>query len=122
MAEPAATVNDETAVQAQTPKKELGPVFKLASGPTKWLHDRIGGAGLGRPFLRQVVPDHWAFLLGGSALSSLIVVILSGIFLTIWFKPSMAEIEYEGSYELLRGLQMSEAYPSPLNLSVCVRV
>jgi ubiquinol-cytochrome c reductase cytochrome b subunit len=121
MAEPAATVNDETAIQAQTPKKELGPVFKLASGPTKWLDDRIGVAGLGRPFLRKVFPDHWSFLLGEIALYSFIVLILSGIFLTIWFKPSMAEIEYEGSYELLRGLQMSEAYASTLNLSFDIR-
>jgi quinol---cytochrome-c reductase cytochrome b subunit len=121
MAEPAATVNDETAVQVQTPKKELGPVFKLASGPTKWLDDRIGVAGLGRPFLRKVFPDHWSFLLGEIALYSFIVLILSGIFLTIWFKPSMAEIEYEGSYELLRGLQMSEAYASTLNLSFDIR-
>jgi ubiquinol-cytochrome c reductase cytochrome b subunit len=121
MAEPAATVNDETAIQAQTPKKELGPVFKLASGPTKWLDDRIGVAGLGRPFLRKVFPDHWSFLLGEIALYSFIVLILSGIFLTIWFKPSMAEIEYEGSYELLRGLQMSDAYASTLNLSFDIR-
>jgi ubiquinol-cytochrome c reductase cytochrome b subunit len=121
MAEPAATVNDETAVQAQTPKKELGPVFKVASGPTKWLDDRIGVAGLGRPFLRKVFPDHWSFLLGEIALYSFIVLILSGIFLTIWFKPSMAEIEYEGTYELLRGLQMSEAYASTLNLSFDIR-
>src|SRR4029453_18377694 len=121
MAEPATTVNDETAIQAQTPKKELGPVFKLASGPTKWLDDRIGVAGLGRPFLRKVVPDHWSFLLGEIALYSFIVLILSGIFLTIWFKPSMAEIEYEGSYELLRGLQMSDAYASTLNLSFDIR-
>jgi ubiquinol-cytochrome c reductase cytochrome b subunit len=121
MAQPAATVPDETAVQAQTPKKELGPVFKLASGPTKWLDDRIGVAGLSRPFLRKVFPDHWSFLLGEIALYSFIVLILSGIFLTIWFKPSMAEIEYEGTYELLRGIQMSEAYASTLNLSFDIR-
>jgi ubiquinol-cytochrome c reductase cytochrome b subunit len=121
MAQPAATVPDETAVQAQTPKKELGPVFKVASGPTKWLDDRIGVAGLSRPYLRKVFPDHWSFLLGEIALYSFIVLILSGIFLTIWFKPSMAEIEYEGSYELLRGLQMSEAYASTLGLSFDIR-
>jgi ubiquinol-cytochrome c reductase cytochrome b subunit len=121
MAQPAATVPDESAVQAQTPKKELGPVFKLASGPTKWLDDRIGVAGLGRPFLRKVFPDHWSFLLGEIALYSFIVLILSGIFLTIWFKPSMAEIEYEGTYELLRGIQMSEAYASTLGLSFDIR-
>jgi len=121
MAQPAATVPDESAVRAQTPKKELGPVFKLAAGPTKYLDDRLGIAGLGRPFLRKVFPDHWSFLLGEIALYSFIVLILSGIFLTIWFKPSMAEIEYEGTYELLRGIQMSEAYASTLGLSFDIR-
>jgi ubiquinol-cytochrome c reductase cytochrome b subunit len=121
MAQPAATVDDNSAVQPQTPKKELGPVFKLAAPPTKWFDDRIGLAGLSRPLFRKIFPDHWSFLLGEIALYSFIVLILSGIFLTIWFKPSMAEIEYEGSYELLRGLQMSEAYASTLNLSFDIR-
>ena len=121
MAQPAATVPDESAVQAQTPKKELGPVFKVAAGPTKWLDDRTGLAGLIRPYFRKVFPDHWSFLLGEIALYSFIVLILSGIFLTIWFKPSMAEIEYEGTYELLRGIQMSEAYASTLGLSFDIR-
>ena len=121
MAKPAATVPDETAVQAQTPKKQLGPVFKVAAGPTKWADERIGVAGLTRPFLRKVFPDHWSFLLGEIALYSFIVLILSGVFLTIWFKPSMAEIEYEGTYQLLRGMQMSEAYASTLGLSFDIR-
>src|SRR3954447_16297521 len=121
MAQPAATVPDDSSVQPETPKKELGPVFKAAAGPTKWLDDRIGVAGLGRPFLRKVFPDHWSFLLGEIALYSFIVLILSGIFLTIWFKPSMSEVEYQGSYELLRGLPMSDAYASTLNLSFDIR-
>jgi ubiquinol-cytochrome c reductase cytochrome b subunit len=121
MAQPAATVPDDSSVQPETPNKELGPVFKAASGPTKWLDDRIGLAGLGRPFLRKVFPDHWSFLLGEIALYSFIVLILSGIFLTIWFKPSMSEVEYQGTYELLRGLRMSDAYASTLNLSFDIR-
>jgi ubiquinol-cytochrome c reductase cytochrome b subunit len=121
MAQPAATVPDDSSVQPESPQKELGPVFKVASGPTKWLDDRIGVAGLSRPFFRKVFPDHWSFLLGEIALYSFIVLILSGIFLTIWFKPSMAEVEYQGSYELLRGLHMSDAYASTLNLSFDIR-
>src|SRR5215212_7870704 len=121
MAQPATTVPGDSSVQPETPNKELGPVFKLASGPTKWLDDRIGVAKLGRPFLRKVFPDHWSFLLGEIALYSFIVLILSGIFLTIWFKPSMSEVEYQGSYELLRGLHMSEAYASTLGLSFDIR-
>ena len=121
MAQPATTVPEDSSVKPETPKKELGPVFKVAAGPTKWLDDRIGIAGLGRPFLRKVFPDHWSFLLGEIALYSFIVLILSGIFLTIWFKPSMSEVEYQGSYELLRGLHMSDAYASTLNLSFDIR-
>ena len=78
-------------------------------------------ASLGRPFLRKVFPDHWSFLLGEIALYSFIILLLSGVFLTIWFKPSMAEIEYEGTYQLLRGLRMSEAYESTLALSFDIR-
>jgi len=33
----------------------------------------------------------------------------------------MSEVEYQGSYELLRGLQMSDAYASTLNLSFDIR-
>ena len=107
--------------QPQRPKKELGPVFKVAAGPAKWADERIGVASLGRPFLRKVFPDHWSFLLGEIALYSFIVLLLTGVFLTIWFKPSMAEVEYEGTYQLLRGLRMSEAYESTLALSFDIR-
>ena len=121
MAEPAETTADSGTLQPQRPKKELGPVFKVAAGPTKWADERIGVASLGRPFLRKVFPDHWSFLLGEIALYSFIVLLLSGVFLTIWFKPSMAEVEYEGTYQLLRGLHMSEAFESTLALSFDIR-
>src|ERR671918_1311231 len=121
MARPATTVATDESVQGQTPRKPLGPVFKVAAGPARWADERIGLAGLSRPFLRKVFPDHWSFLLGEIALYSFIVLLLSGVFLTIWFKPSMAEIEYEGSYQLLRGLPMSEAYASTLSLSFDIR-
>ena len=121
MAEQAITVPDSPAVEAEVPKKQVGPVFRAAGGPVKWADERIGVAGLLRPFFRKVFPDHWSFLLGEIALYSFIVLLLSGVFLTIWFKPSMAEIEYEGTYELLRGLPMSEAYASTLSLSFDIR-
>jgi ubiquinol-cytochrome c reductase cytochrome b subunit len=121
MAEPAETVTGGLASEAATPEKELGPVFRRAAPVTKWLDDRVGLAGLVRPLYRKVFPDHWSFLLGEIALYSFIVLLLSGVFLTIWFKPSMAEVEYEGSYQLLRGLRMSDAYASTLSLSFDIR-
>src|SRR5829696_138445 len=121
MAQPASTVDTGSSVQPQAPKKPLGPVFKVAAGPPPWADERIGLAGLSRPFLRKVFPDHWSFLLGEIALYTFIILLLSGVFLTLWFKPSMAEIEYEGSYQLLRGIPMSEAYASTLAISFDIR-
>src|SRR6478609_12219796 len=121
MAKPAPTVSSSRSVAAETPPKQLGPVFKVAAGPAKWADDRIGVAKLSRPFIRKVFPDHWSFLLGEVALYSFIILLLTGVFLTLWFKPSMAEVEYEGTYQLLRGLQMSEAFESTLAISFDIR-
>jgi ubiquinol-cytochrome c reductase cytochrome b subunit len=91
------------------------------TGPGKWLDDRLGLGALGKKQLRKVFPDHWSFMLGEIALWSFVVLLLTGVFLTFWFKPSMAEVEYMGSYAQLRGLHMSEAYASTLELSFDVR-
>ncbi|MFF0342736.1 cytochrome bc complex cytochrome b subunit [Kribbella sp. NPDC004875] len=87
----------------------------------RWADDRLGIGKLGRKNLRKVFPDHWSFMLGEIALYSFVVLILSGVFLTLWFKPSMAEVEYQGPYSLLKGLHMSEAYASALHLSFDIR-
>ncbi|MGH3471646.1 MAG: cytochrome b N-terminal domain-containing protein, partial [Nocardioidaceae bacterium] len=100
--------------------KPSGIVAK-AAGPTKWLDDRVGLAGLLKKQLRKVFPDHWSFMLGEIALWSFVVLLLTGVFLSLWFKPSMADINYQGSYQQLRGIHMSEAYASTLNLSFDVR-
>ncbi|WP_406056842.1 cytochrome bc complex cytochrome b subunit [Kribbella sp. NBC_00889] len=89
--------------------------------PVKYLDDRLGIAKIGRKNLRKVFPDHWSFMLGEIALYSFIILILTGIFLTFWFKPSMGEVEYQGSYSLLKGLPMSEAYASTLDITFDVR-
>ena len=43
-------------------------------------------------------------MLGEIALWSFVVLLLTGIFLTLWFKPSMGEVVYNGSYDQLRGI------------------
>ena len=83
--------------------------------------ERIGLAGLAKKQVRKVFPDHWSFMLGEIALWSFVVLLITGVFLTLWFKPSMAEVIYEGSYEQYRGLHMSEAYASTLDISFDVR-
>src|SRR5215475_1996762 len=87
------------------------------AGAVGWLDQRVGLGGLMKKQLRKVFPDHWSFMLGEIALWSFVVLLLTGVFLSLWFKPSMAEVTYDGSYANLRGLPMSEAYASTLHLS-----
>jgi ubiquinol-cytochrome c reductase cytochrome b subunit len=118
MAKPAELSPESPAMEVRTPAKVAAP-SKLA-GPATWVDDRIGLAKL-MGNIRKVFPDHWSFLLGEIALYSFVILLLTGVFLTIWFKPSMAEVDYAGSYELLRNVRMSEAFSSTLSISFDIR-
>ena len=48
--------------------------------------------------LNKVFPTHWSFLLGEIALYSFIVLLITGIYLTLFFDPSMTEVTYHGVY------------------------
>ncbi|WP_234433359.1 cytochrome b [Streptomyces sp. NRRL WC-3549] len=92
-----------------------------AKGAVDALDARLPLAEAGRALLRKAFPDHWSFLLGELALYSFLVLLLSGVYLTLFFEPSMAEVVYDGSHAPLRGLRMSEAYASTLRISFDVR-
>lgn len=77
-------------------------------------------AGLRKQF-NKVFPAHWSFLLGEVILYSFIVLLLSGVYLALFFDPSMAEVPYEGVFDNLHGVWMSRAYETTLNLSFEVR-
>ena len=86
-----------------------------------WMDERTGAAGGIRYMMRKVFPDHWSFMFGEMALYSLVVLLISGTFLTFWFVPSMGETTYDGSYIPLHGIEMSEAYASAVHISMDVR-
>jgi ubiquinol-cytochrome c reductase cytochrome b subunit len=75
----------------------------------------------GGSLLRKAFPEHWSFLLGELALYSLLVLILTGVWLTFFFQPEMREVVYAGSYAPLRGVRMSAAFDSTLHISFDVR-
>ncbi|MFT4201983.1 cytochrome b [Gordonia sp. (in: high G+C Gram-positive bacteria)] len=77
-------------------------------------------AGLRRQ-INKVFPTHWSFLLGEVALYSFIILLLSGVYLTLFFDPSMAHVIYHGDYQPLNGVTMSRAYETTLNISFEVR-
>jgi len=85
------------------------------------LDDRFGLARGGRIFLDKIFPDHWSFMLGEIALYSFVVLVATGIFLTLYYVPSQSVSIYHGTYAPLRGQKVTAAYASTVNLSLSVR-
>ena len=85
------------------------------------MDSRYHPSGALRRQLNKVFPTHWSFLLGEVALYSFIVLLLTGVYLTLFFDPSMAHVTYEGVYQPLRGIEMSRAYETSLHISFEVR-
>jgi ubiquinol-cytochrome c reductase cytochrome b subunit len=86
-----------------------------------WIDERTSISGFVRELGRKIFPDHWSFMLGEVALYSFIVILLTGTFLTFFFQASMAEVTYHGSYLPLKGINMSAAMNSTLNISFDIR-
>ncbi|WLP90362.1 cytochrome bc complex cytochrome b subunit [Gordonia sp. NB41Y] len=97
------TLADRLAPQAQ----EVDSRYHLAAGMRRQIN--------------KVFPTHWSFLLGEVALYSFIILLISGVYLTLFFDPSMSEVIYHGAYEPLNGVMMTRAYETTLNISFEVR-
>ncbi|MEU9098005.1 ubiquinol-cytochrome c reductase cytochrome b subunit [Streptomyces sp. NPDC048361] len=78
-------------------------------------------AEVAKALLRKAFPDHWSFLLGELALYSLLVLVLTGTWLTLFFEPGTRQALYDGSYVPLQGLPMSTAYSSTLHITFDIR-
>ena len=82
-----------------------------------------------RPITRRLVPDvlrrdpedRWAAAFGRIAGYSFALAVVTGILLLPFFRPSMAPLTYRGSYRLLDGVPVSQAYQSVLRISFDVR-
>src|SRR5436305_2815976 len=83
----------------------------------RFLDERSGAAPFLRKTLRYLFPDRWSFLLGEVALYAFIVLVATGVYLTLFFEPSFAKTVYHGSYRPLQGHEMSEAYRSVVDIS-----
>ncbi|MFG3417808.1 cytochrome bc complex cytochrome b subunit [Micromonospora sp. NPDC048063] len=81
------------------------------------LDDRLRLSPVARRALAKVFPDHWSFMLGEIALYSFVALILTGVYLTLFFDPSAADRVYQGSYAPLDGVPTSAAYASTVRLS-----
>jgi ubiquinol-cytochrome c reductase cytochrome b subunit len=83
----------------------------------RYVDERSNTAPFLRKALRYVFPDHWSFLLGEVALYCFVILVGTGIYLTLFFEPSTDKVVYHGSYAPLNGTTMSAAYRSAVDLS-----
>jgi ubiquinol-cytochrome c reductase cytochrome b subunit len=90
-------------------------------GAVGFIDRRTATAPLLRKGLRYVFPDHWSFLLGEVALYAFLVLVLTGIYLTLFFEPSTATTHYHGPYQPLDGAEMTRAYRSVIDISFSVK-
>jgi ubiquinol-cytochrome c reductase cytochrome b subunit len=97
------------------------PSSGLTGKVSNYLDERTSVSGAVKEFGRKIFPDHWSFLLGEVALYSFVIILLSGSFLTFFYQASMATVEYEGSYVPLKGIEMSVAMASTLDISFDLR-
>ena len=61
----------------------------MIRGVVRYLDQRSGAAPLVRKALRYVFPDHWSFLLGEVALYCFVLLVATGIYLTLFFESKL---------------------------------
>jgi ubiquinol-cytochrome c reductase cytochrome b subunit len=106
-----------------TPEKTAAPGagMRFTNAAASYIDERTSISGLVKEVGRKIFPDHWSFMLGEVALYSFVAILLSGTFLTFFFEPSMTAVQYDGSYVPLKGIEMSAAMASTLDLSFDIR-
>ena len=109
------TISSNGSSAAKTAKPAKG------AAAATWADERLGLATMMKKNLRKVFPDHWSFMLGEIALWSFVVLLITGVLLSLWFVPSMGDTTYNGSYAPLKGVEMSQAYASTLRISFDIR-
>jgi ubiquinol-cytochrome c reductase cytochrome b subunit len=100
---------------------ETNPGGRFTAAAANYIDERTTLSAVVKEFGRKIFPDHWSFMLGEVQLYSFIVILLTGTFLTFFFQASMAPVHYDGPYVPLKGVEMSSALDSTLNISFEVR-
>ena len=96
-------------------------VSRAVAAPAKQRHPqaafRTGDRRRVSAWQRRAIPVHWSFLLGAISLSCFTVLVVTGVFLLVFYDPSSDTVRYDGSYPLLQGVPVSKAYASTLHIS-----
>lgn len=83
----------------------------------RFVDSRLRLSRIVRSAMNHVFPDHWSFMLGEIALYAFVILVITGVYLTMFFKDATTPVIYHGSYSPLVGVKMSAAYQSMLHIS-----
>ena len=87
--------------------------YQLARKGFDEVDDRFSSSKWLVSALDKIFPDHWSFMVGEIAMDSLIILIVTGIYLALFFVPSSADVIYAPTsghvYTPLVGQHMSAA-------------
>ena len=92
----------------------MTPLFALL---LQSLDERLKLRTPGRKVANKVFPHHWSFLLGEVALIAFAVLVLTGIFLTMFYRPSTDLVVYTGSASVFAGRELPAAFESIVRLT-----
>ena len=100
----------------------------MKSTHTDRFADYIGRTALGRglgsvagQMRHHVVPNHWSNLFWVVSAACFLVVLFTGFYLMFFYTPASTIVHYNGSYLPLRGVPVSSAFNSTLDISFDVR-
>ena len=99
--------------------------FAIGKSVLDTTDERFGSSKFLTSAFDKIFPDHWSFMVGEIAMDSLIILILTGIYLALFYVPNSADVVYAPTsghvYYPLVGQHMSEAYRSVINITFNVR-
>jgi len=81
------------------------------------LDERVALRRPARHLANKVFPSHWSFLLGEVALFSFMILVATGVFLTMFYRPSTAPVVYTGTSAIYAGRELPEVFASIVRLS-----
>jgi ubiquinol-cytochrome c reductase cytochrome b subunit len=99
--------------------------FSVERSTLDTVDERFGSSRFLTSVFDKIFPDHWSFMMGEVALDSLIILIVTGIYLTFFYVPSSTDVIYAPTsghiYTPLLGQHMTEAYRSVIEISFNTR-
>jgi len=87
----------------------------------QWLDERLDLSRLNSKFLRKAFPVHHSFFLGEITLFAFVVLVLTGIFLTLNYEPSTRPVKIEGYNDPVPAAYASILYIDSLPFGAVLR-